>query len=252
MKPTLIATLVLATILCRPATAQIAIEKMRGSSDPTLITDLSYSFRQGFAKTTVLSLRSTGSVDRWGTSFLLLGQIDYGRHNGTRFRDRSLAHIRAVPHFSDRFHGEVFSLVEKDGFALRRLRYLYGAGVRYDIASNEVGAFEGGIALMREHESLYEARLEVHPAVVDANYFSIHSHIRWQISESVSFQNTLYFQPRLDDFADRRIDDSARLTVKINDNLSLTTNFSLRYDSKPPDPVAKTDMSISNGLRIAL
>jgi hypothetical protein len=72
------------------------------------------------------------------------------------------------------------------------------------------------------------------------------------LSDTVSFINTVYLQPRLDDFGDTRILDDAALAFQITEGLTFSTAFNLRYDSRPPDGIGDLDLSLRNAISLTL
>jgi hypothetical protein len=60
--------------------------------------------------------------------------------------------------------------------------------------------------------------------------------------------NTVYAQPRWDAFSDIQVLAESHLQVVVAKNLLLTTDLSIRYDSRPPRTVEPLDVRVGNGL----
>jgi hypothetical protein len=62
--------------------------------------------------------------------------------------------------------------------------------------------------------------------------------------------NTIYFQPRFDDFRDVRLLDVLSLDVTITGTLSASLQATLRYESPVPEPIKRADLMVKNLLGV--
>ena len=90
-----------------------------------------------------------------------------------------------------------------------------------------------------------------HPEVVHVARWSNYLNVRLDLSETVTFNHTVYVQPRLDDFDDVRVLNEAALALDITEHVTFRTTFNLRYDSRPPDEIEALDVAVRNGLAVA-
>ena len=76
------------------------------------------------------------------------------------------------------------------------------------------------------------------------NYFTING----QITEYVSINNTIYFQPDLNNINDYRFlyDGELELNIKKNFKFSISVNF--RYDNEPHSGTSKQYIVLNNGI----
>jgi putative salt-induced outer membrane protein YdiY len=66
--------------------------------------------------------------------------------------------------------------------------------------------------------------------------------------ERLVVTSTMYAQPQLDDVRDIRILENLRLASPITEQIALTISFDLRYDSRPPDGIARLDTTLRTGV----
>jgi putative salt-induced outer membrane protein YdiY len=71
------------------------------------------------------------------------------------------------------------------------------------------------------------------------------------LSESANINNSLYYQPDLEDFSNYRITDDVQLSSSITEKLSLSVKLTYLFNSQPPVGVKKTDWIYSTGLKYA-
>lgn len=236
------------------ARAQVNIEKLRVfTGDGAQLTfDGDVVLQSGNAELYEVGLGTRLDVRRAEHYAFLIGSVRYGERGEKAFKNRAFAHLRYTHTFSDPVRGEAFTQVEHDGFTLLNLRSLVGLGLRLRYYEAESFSLYQGTALMPEHEELQADRVEVHPASTTTLRWSNYLNIRLAVSDAVSFSNTFYFQPRLDDFGDTRILDDAVLAFKITEGLTFSTAFNLRYDSRPPDGIGAFDLSLRNAISLTL
>jgi hypothetical protein len=64
--------------------------------------------------------------------------------------------------------------------------------------------------------------------------------------ERAALGNTVYFQPRLDDFRDIQILDVLSLDVSITGRVSASLQGTLRYETPVPAPIKRADLVVKN------
>jgi hypothetical protein len=72
------------------------------------------------------------------------------------------------------------------------------------------------------------------------------------LNEHVGLNNTTYFQPRVDIWSDFRISTVTQFFARVSTQLSFNINFSLVYDSRPPEtvPLRMFDLTAGFGYRL--
>jgi putative salt-induced outer membrane protein YdiY len=212
---------------------------------------VNYSLRAGNQDRSDLGAGSRLDYKAGRHYVFLLGNLNYGISQGVTYKNRSFAHLRYNYALKPAVVGELFGQLENDPFTLLQIRLLVGMGARLRYLSGEHLALFQGSGLMLEHEALDANKVIVHPSEITALRWNNYLNARLQLDEHVSFFNTLYVQPRLDEFGDIRLLLDSGITVNLNDHVAITTTLNLRYDSRPPDTIASFDLELKNGLRLA-
>jgi hypothetical protein len=174
--------------------------------------------------------------------------------SGERAANDGFGHLRYTRMHWLRFGSEAFMQAQYDKFRLLQRRLLVGAGVRVVFANYE--RFRGwcGTGALVEFERrdiAPENRAPLGPDPVDmfnprsSTYVTM---IVPFVPEHVSLNATAYVQPRWDKPRDLQILHEARLQVKVTAHLSLSTDLSVRFDSRPPRTVERTDTRIGNSV----
>jgi hypothetical protein len=176
---------------------------------------------------------------------------NYSRMGGEPRVANAFAHLRYNYVFGPRTAAEVFTQVESDRFRRLRLRSLVGIGPRFTIFDGEGGALFYGVSYMYVHTTLASSVADrpVRPADVHRlnNYAALLLVLE---PERATFGNTLYFQPRLDDFRDIQLLDVLSLDVTISGRLSVSLQATLRYETPVPAPIKRTDLAVKNLLGV--
>lgn len=239
--------------LSAPANAQVNAEKLRKETNGVSASvDGTFSVRSG--NSDLVDLGSSGRIDYRDNNryVFLVGRVSYGKNDGSTYSNASFGHLRFNQTLSKLVIAEAFGQLERDAFTLLQLRTLVGGGVRLRYVDTDGVKIVHGSTIMHETERLDPEKVEIHPDHVSTFRWSNYASIIGRISDVVVLSSTSYVQPRLDDFGDIRLINDSSVEVEINQNLSLITTLSLRYDSRPPDAIESTDLSVRNGLRVRL
>lgn len=241
-------------IICAPGItqAQVNIEKMRLKEPEGFVFSFSasYALRTGNRERSDIGMGTRIDYKDEAHYVFLLGNVDYGISQGETYKNRSFAHLRYNYAFSPVVDGELFSQLENDEFTLLQIRLLAGAGFRVRYIAREKIVLYQGSSLMLEHESLDERKVTIHAAEHTSMRWNNYINTRFQLAENVSFFNTVYVQPQLDNFKDVRLLLDSSLQFSINDHFAFTTTLNLRYDSLPPDGIQSLDLELKNGIRL--
>jgi putative salt-induced outer membrane protein YdiY len=188
---------------------------------------------------------SSGTVDR--TNYSVETRLDYNSNKWQRFgvfsykreeKDDSITsnntffHLRAVRKVNNLVSWEVFSQLSEKPLQKIKRRELFGAGVRL----SPYKTLRIGLGLFDENEEriLSETRKTTRLNTYITNDF--------KISDTATFESTLYIQPDIDDFSEVRSFFVAGLRLKITEKFSSIISYENTYDSSPPP---STDQSNS-------
>jgi len=179
---------------------------------------------------------------------LVVGDGGIGLLGRSRFASSGLIHYRRTYRYRAYLSPEWYGQVNYDRAQLLRFRTVAGAGIRTAVAQGGWGQFGAGTALMLEHERLALPDTAVHPQRTTVVRSSSFLTLRLVPGEQIVLTSTTYAQPALADFGDLRLLESFRLASPIGELLSLTVSFDLRFDSEPPDGIARLDTTLRTGL----
>ena len=186
---------------------------------------------------------SSGTVDR--TNYSLEGRVDINSSDWQRFaifsykreeKDDSITsnntmHLRGVRKLSPLVAIEGFIQLSEKPLQKIKRRELIGAGIRL----SPYKSIKIGLGLFNENEEriLSEARETVRINSYLTNSFNI--------SESASFDTTLYIQPDVEDFSEIRSYLVLGLRLKISERFSSIITYENTYDSSPPPLTDKSN-----------
>lgn len=205
------------------------IVNMESARNETLLGS-NFQFNIGFSG-------SSGTVDR--TNYTVETRLDNNSKRWQRFlvlsykreeKDNSITsnntffHLRAVRKINDLISIEVFTQLSEKPLQKIKRRELLGTGIRL----SPYKSIRLGLGFFDENEEriLSETRKTVRLNSYITNDF--------KISESATFESTLYLQPDIEDFSEIRSFLVLGLRLKITDRFSSIISFENTYDSSPP------------------
>jgi len=250
--PSIIVALVLfmAGGFAHPTGAQVNTERMRNLEVDGVSGMLGGSVAVQSGNTELIEIGADARLDVLHAPHyaFIVSEVRYGESEGRRIRDRSFAHLRYNYRFGGPLVAEAFSQLERDSFALLKLRTLVGAGLRLRILDTEPARFFLGTTPMFERERLDAERVGSHPARTTALRISQYLNVRLRLSDRTFLVSTTYVQPWVAVPADVRLLNETRLGVGITEALTLRITLNTRYDSRPPGEVSDWTLSWTNGL----
>ena len=172
---------------------------------------------------------------------------EYGKTNDVKDTDKSFAHLRRVQEISPRRAVEGYTQYRRDEFRDLKDRTLIGGGYRIERFTSTPQRLSAiGIGAFYEYErELINGLEQSNETVRLATYWTE----KRQLNAHVSFTNTLYLQPSLEDASDLRGLDQLSLSVSLVDPISLQVGLEATYDSKPPPGIENTDVEYQLGFR---
>jgi hypothetical protein len=199
----------------------------------------------------VFDIGGTGSVlvRRGRVLSLAIVRGGYGTSRGLTFTKRSFEHVRTRAFLSCLWRWEAFAQHEYDQFRRLSVRALVGTGPALQILNTPSIGLLAGLAYMFELEHLDERA-----GTIDAGDKSTAHRVSAyltgteNVNDKVSFAQTVYVQPRIDDARDVRVFGEASITSKVSKRIALSDAFTVAYDRTPPDGVKRYDTQ----LRISL
>ncbi|MFT5433996.1 MAG: hypothetical protein ACI9OJ_004708 [Myxococcota bacterium] len=252
--------LLAAVLLPRAATAQVNTEKIRsGAPDPGF-----HGFFQGTA------LVKTGNVQLVQLGFgarleynherhqvYVQGDYSFAQKGGLDVSDDSLrylhsgfGHLRWTAMWHQHMGLEVFGQVQFNEFTRLQLRALGGAGGRFVLLTGDSVELVFGSGYMAEYEKLDLPDTAVHPARLVNHRWTNYLTLRVAIQEYLRLIATTYYQPRFDAFGDFRVLFDGTIEVDVIDHLAFVVSVQVLHDSRPPDDIETTDITIAPAVKV--
>ena len=187
---------------------------------------------------------SSGTVDR--TNYSLEGRVDVNSDKWQRFgilsykreeKDDSITsnntflHLRGVRKISPLLAVEGFIQLSEKPLQKIKRRELIGAGIRL----SPYKSIKVGLGVFNEDEERVLSRSR---ETVRINSYITNS---FNISESASFESTLYIQPDIEDFSELRSYLVLGLRLKISERFSSIITYENTHDSSPPPLTDKSN-----------
>ena len=179
----------------------------------------------------------------------LISNYSLSEQDGERGTNRSFSHLRWVKRHRPRIAWEAFAQHQFDEFQRLDTRWLLGGGSRLTLREEEHHEMFLGLGYMFEFERLDLPEASPEDRESRRHRLTTYFSTRFETSEKVSFVNTLYVQPRLDQWDDIRLLEEAELEVRLGERVSLGMALSIQHDSEPPQGVKDTDLALTNKLR---
>ena len=168
-------------------------------------------------------------------SFLVLSQSER-KYIGNVIDESNFFHGRLVFKNESNLHYELFAQRSENPFRNYRQREVMGLGLRYLI--NDHARF--GFAFINEDEE------DLNMINTKTDRLNIYFHDDFEVGENIHFNTTIYIQPSVDDFSDD-VKSSAifALDFEVNEQVTISLQYSRFNDNAPPMNADKMDESIS-------
>lgn len=185
--------------------------------------------------------------NRW----LLRGSARYASRSDEAYIGRSFAHARWTSMWLRRLGSEVFAQHQFDEFQRLQARLLGGVGARVEPIHFETIRVSAGSGYMLEYERIApDVAGDDDPESVAHRWTNFVTARASFFEDGLLVQNTVYLQPRFDQFSDFRVLEQFELAVRVTEVLSLGSALSISHDSEPPTNVEPTDISIRQTINL--
>lgn len=187
--------------------------------------------------------------DRW----VLVANGAFVRFSLREVVNYGFAHMRYTRMWLPRLGSDVFAQAQYNELMLLRNRSLAGLGMRVDPVNRRVLQIWAGSGYMAERERNDTIPGDPHPARVVNHRWTSYGVVQLRLANAaIVARNTLYAQPRIDDFGDFRILESVQLEARATPVLAFGVEFEAQYDSRPPLTVQRTDLHVGSYLRVGV
>lgn len=202
--------------------------------------DLEFDFTKDSEKVLELENNIRIGYHKGDHLYLFLNEIEMIKDGENDVLNNGFQHLRYNYSLTDFLILEAFAQYQFNQVQQIDKRILMGLGPRFGILQRDSIKFYIGIQIMREWEKTerYENNIR------SSNYFSVF----WQISNTVNFISTTYYQPLVKDFKDYRIANESSFQFNVSENFKMRLSYELLYDTEVPIGVPSTFYSINTGL----
>ncbi len=195
--------------------------------------------------TTTAQIKSKSLKSIW----LILASGDLSRAQGSDLSNSGFLHLRHNYKVNSLFRWEAFQQVQYNQVLGFSFRSLSGTGPRFKfLKSKKLFAYLGTL-LMYEYEEPQEAGLSIERNFRQSSYLTMNLSFEKAGIELVS---TTYYQPGWHTIADYRLLNESGIDFRISKVLSFRTGFTMLYDSRPVDGIAKRALRLTQGITITL
>lgn len=168
--------------------------------------------------------------------------IDFGRGGGAPFLNRQTSHLRYQRELTETVTWEAFLQGTHDQVWRLNIRALVGTGGRFRIYQTDKTELVGGLGYFFEHERLSRQEDVGDSGLKRYNHrLGSYGTFAWKPDPVISLQQTVYFQPRLDDPTDLRLMSLTALGMKVKDNLAVSASLQIQYNTWTPETILKLD-----------
>jgi len=236
-------------------TAQVNIEKYNNIQNRFGYTgNISFYLSAKTGNTDIQQFGIDGRLNYSAKTFytFVIAQGEYGWKKGEEFSNNALLHLRYIHNVSELINPEAFAQINYNKKRKLLFRSLFGGGIRVTLIKKSESNFVFGSSYMYEHENLDIPLSAAHPQNTNNHRWNNYLSYSNSFSKNARISIVIYAQPKFSDFNDTRILSENHLGVILTEKFSLSINFSLRYDSKPPDNIKNLDTNTKVGLTIKL
>jgi len=243
-------SLLLLTLVPALADAQVNTERLRQSvsaEGPFLRLDGSVGWMRGNVDYLEVSANVATGVNRGRHHVLAHMAASYAEFGGASYLGRAFAHLRWTAEWHERVASELFLQNQFDRILFLKARAIGGLGARLTLLESDAFTAYAATGYMLEREVFQPSVIpedEPHPRRTTNHRWTSYLTFTAKADELLSFTNTIYVQPRFDDFSDYRVAEEAALTVTHGTGLSISLGLRIRFDSRPPTALERLDVSI--------
>jgi hypothetical protein len=220
-------------------------ERIRNQDSIALAGKLSTTFNLTQNKNLLINSDINPHLQYKNRKHILLGiaQWEYAALNKKNINNGGYVHLRYNYALFKNSKLEIFTQLQYNKVWNMPYRYLLGAGPRFKLLDAQKQKIYTGPLYMYEIQS------------VKADNYIQHNHristyVSWntQLTSSLSFNGTVYYQPKIDQFSNYRLTGLCELNVVISKKLTFDNRFSYIYDQTLTTDVPASSYRYTAGL----
>lgn len=227
--------------------AQVNVEPVRSQLEETGRTFQVRGALSAYQGNTSGIALAVGGLVGWSSArdlVYLTASGDYSHLNHITSVAKAFAHVRYNRLLWERVHAEAFVQWEIDRFRRITSRELLGVGPRFRLADGDELRLYYGSSYMLE---LTQRRADAARDVV-AHRWNNYATLNYRPHENVVLSETLYFQPRFNDFGNYFLLSIFSAHFRVTEVFSSGIDLRVRRESRAPSGVVPTDTELVNSL----
>lgn len=182
--------------------------------------------------------------------FLLISHGKYAEQSQKEFTKNHFEHARYRVTLTPNWHFEAFFQNASNPFKRLEQRILVGCGPRFETIPYQNLFIAVGIGAMFESEHL--TATEKNTATEQRNLRATnYIDLKFTFNDIVTLSNTLFYQPRFDQFDDYRLSTAAAMVIKASERIAFPITYSLTKDSTPPEGVKAVDSALITSVKLS-
>lgn len=175
-------------------------------------------------------------------TLLLLNDLNLLKVDSQSVQNSGFQHVRYSYHIKKVLIPETFVQAQYNQVWKLDMRFLVGAGPRFQILKNDSNRIFLGTLAMFEYEKVDGGR-QFNRSIRSSSYISM----ALGIDKKVTFESITYYQPLFRRPRDFRLSSETGLRAAITKHMGFKTSFLLNFDSRPPDGLTKMFYVFQNG-----
>jgi hypothetical protein len=177
---------------------------------------------------------------------LMLGEINYLQSGDNAPVNTGYGHVRWGRKLTNVLTLESFVQGQFNKPLKMDLRLISGVGLRWRLAnSSKVRVYLASLP-MAEFEEV-KADNQINRNIRLSSYVSMH----WDVTPTLEFENTTYYQPRINTLNDYRLAGESSLKMKLGQRLSWGVSYQYLFDTRQPTDIPRWTYRLENRLEFS-
>lgn len=213
------------------------------------VLEESLSLRSGNSST--LDLRTNVASQYRGKNHLFMALLvsEFSRADGVNTANHHFGHLRWK--FNQSPQVAIFSFVQMEQNDKQDIksRSLIGAGLEYSYRPTSSSRTAIAASVMPEYEVLKGFKFD------DGEYrtrLSFYLSGILEFTKNSRLASTTFYQPQIDDWDFFRVLVENSLYLNITSRVALKTSFDVAHNSRPPEGIDRTDVTLLQGVSVSL
>jgi putative salt-induced outer membrane protein YdiY len=205
--------------------------------------DLGFGLTKNVKTILQASSRISAQYHKGKSTLLLLNDLTLLKLDQNAIQNSGFQHVRYNYTVKKFLIPEAFVQAQYNQIWKLDLRFLVGAGPRFQLLRNDSNRVFVGVLAMYEYEKVHGQAVP-NRDIRMSTYFSL----GLGIDKNLTLESITYYQPLFRMPKDFRVSSETSLRIAFTKHLGFKTSFTLNFDSRPPDGLTKSFYNFQNGL----